>query len=82
MPKSNNSIQRIVDRTFSDTASDLYNACVDCGEEPRIHVDDFLDMLCGSGEFGTWEEWGKVEDEVKAEVVRRCCPDKKGYISL
>ena len=82
MPRKNDSIATVVDRTYQDSYYDLRQACVDAGEETKIHVDDLLDMICGSGDLGTWEEWEQVEHDVRAEIVRRCCPDSDGYIWL
>lgn len=59
-------------RIFNGIAHDL---------PANVHEDDLLDYLCSSGEFGSYERWEEIEDDVIASIRRRLCPDKKGDIS-
>ncbi len=74
-------IAQVVDRTWSDSAGDLTQACADTGEEAKVHVDDLLDMMCGSGKIPDWE-LDEVQDEIRAAIKRRCMPDDKGWVWL
>ncbi len=74
-------VAKVVDRMWSDSASDLAQACADAGEEAQVHVDDLLDMMCSNGDIPNWEK-EEVQDEIRAAIKRRCCPDNDGWVRL
>jgi hypothetical protein len=74
--------EQIVWQEFNNTAGDLAMACQECDSEPEIHVDDFMDQLCGSGLFGTYEEWDAKRDEIRTAVCKLLSPNDEDMIYI
>jgi len=78
--KKQQTVERLVWQEFNSVAGDLAMACRECDSEPEIHVDDFMDHLCGSQVFGTYEEWDSKREEIEKAVRKSLSPDNNGMI--
>lgn len=78
------SLVGLVDQKFQDCASDLARACTDAGEPPRVHIEDFFDMMYDDLKelYGSYNEVDNHEDEIYEVLNKRMHSDSKGWVRL
>jgi len=68
---------------FDKIAPDLAESQRMMGEDSKIHMDDFMDMLCSSNVVAaSFAEWKRIRPHIEQIVRQHLCPNKDGYIWL